>query len=123
MGKRKKEPEVIVFEEPKFKKRKSEKEVCRVSTLVRFVLSLRFTDHVVSLQTYRSCSQANHEETAPASLSGSRPRSWTSRQRYGKSRNMVNMDQPYYCTCIIMMLQLYQVSVGRAEDEKKKNRF
>ena len=31
MSKRKKEAEVIVFEEPKFKKRKSEKEMCRVS--------------------------------------------------------------------------------------------
>ena len=99
MSKRRKEAEVIVFEEPKFKKRKSEKELCRVSQIQWFVYKYEVPlPRGVRVQTCHSCSRASHhrEETAPAaSLSDSRLRSWTLRQRYEKSRNMVNRHQKF----------------------------
>ena len=92
MSKRRKEAEVIVFEEPKFKKRKSEKEFCRVSQKPEVCIII-IQNHVIRVQTCHSCSRAGHHrvETAPAaSLSDSRLRSWTLRQHCEKSRNMVS---------------------------------
>lgn len=53
MGKRRKEPEVIVFEEPKFKKRKSETNVCRSADVSQLFSDKPRDRDVVASKTQR----------------------------------------------------------------------